>query len=196
MIVFNRIKALLLFISLLYLTFYIPMTFTFYLPQWMELNCSLHNKCERVGDEKAKAGIHELAAFFRHQGELDSFNTIKEKTHLKEVRGIFDSMFVLALLGLVILISAYNRRLVRRYALINAIVIVAFLALIIPFFGTFWRDVFHPLLFDNDLWMNNRYDLSYYIMPRVFFKYTVALLVVVCFVLNLSIWLGLRSKSE
>ena len=83
-----------------------------------------------------------------------------------------------------------------RYALVNAIVIIALLALIIPFFGTFWRDVFHPLLFDNDLWMNNKYDLSYYIMPRVFFKYTVALLVVVCFLINISIWLGLRSKSE
>ncbi len=196
MIVFNRIKALLLFISLLYLTFYIPMTFTFYLPQWMELNCGFHNKCERIGAEKAKAGIHELAAFFRHQGKLNSFNTIKEKTHLQEVRGIVDKLFFLALLSIVILIFTYDRRLVSRYALVNAIVIIALLALIIPFFGTFWRDVFHPLLFDNDLWMNNKYDLSYYIMPRVFFKYTVALLVVVCFLINISIWLGLRSKSE
>ena len=196
MIVYNRIKALFLFVSLLYLTFYIPMSLTFYLPQWMELNCDFHKRCEVVGTEQASAGIHELSSFFRHQGELDSFNTVKEKMHLMEVRGIFDKMFFIALISLVILALTYNRRLASRYALINAIVIIALLILIIPFFGTFWRDVFHPLLFDNNLWMNNRYDLSYYIMPRVFFKYTVALLIVICFFINLAIWLGLKPKAK
>lgn len=195
MIVLNRIKALFLFVSLLYLTFYIPMSLTFYLPQWMELNCNFHNRCEMVGSERAVAGINELSTYFRHQGELDSFSTVKEKMHLQEVRGIFDRMFFVALIAFVILIFTYNRKLVSRYALINAIVVIAF-SIVIPFFGTFWRDIFHPLLFDNNLWMNNRYDLSYYIMPRVFFKYTVVLLIVTCFLINIALWIGLRSKTE
>jgi uncharacterized membrane protein len=191
----NRIKATFLFLSLLYLTFYIPMTLTFYLPQWMKFNCGLHTRCEVIGNEKAITGINELASYFRHQGELNSFLTQKEKLHLKEVRGIFDKMFFLALISLVMISLTYNRKRVSRYALINSMIIIALL-IVLPFFGTFWRDVFHPLLFDNDLWQNNKYDLSFYIMPRQFFKYTVALLIILCFSINIAIWLGLRSKTK
>ncbi|MCZ6528200.1 MAG: DUF1461 domain-containing protein [Candidatus Dadabacteria bacterium] len=191
----NIIKGFILFISLLYLTFYIPMTLTFYFPQWMELNCGWHNRCEQIGNERAIKGIKELASYFRHQGELNSFLTQKEKLHLKEVRGILDKMFFLGLLSLVMISLTYNRQRVSRYALINAVIIITLL-IVLPFFGTFWRHVFHPLLFDNDLWMNNKYDLSFYIMPRQFFKYTVALLIILSFSINLAIWLGLRSKQK
>lgn len=191
----KKIKGLILFVSLLYLTFYIPMTLTFYFPQWMELNCGWHNRCEQIGNERSIKGINELASYFRHQGELNSFLTQKEKLHLKEVRGIFDKMLILGLVSLVILLLAYNRKRMSRYALINAAIIVVLL-IVLPFFGIFWRDGFHPLLFDNDLWMNNKYDLSFYIMPREFFKYTAALLIILCFSINIALWLGLRSKNK
>ena len=190
----DRIKAVGLFISLIYLTFYIPMTFTFYFPQWMEINCDWHKRCQIVGTERSEKGIKELASYFRHQGELNSFLTEKEKLHLKEVRGIFDKMFFLGIFALLIIIFTYQRKRLARYALINSAIIICLL-IVIPFFGTFWREIFHPLLFDNELWQNNKFDLSYYIMPRVFFKYTVALLIVSCFLINIGIWLGLRSKS-
>jgi len=191
----NRIKGLILFISLLYLTFYIPMTLTFYFPEWMELNCGWHNRCGEIGKERAVNGINELAVYFRHQGELKSFLTEKEKLHLKEVRGIFDKMFFLGLISLVMILLTYNRKRMSRFALINAVVIISLL-IVLPFFGTFWRDVFHPLLFDNNLWQNNKYDLSFYIMPRQFFKYTVTMLIIFCFSINIAIWLGLRSKTK
>ncbi|MGB2691080.1 MAG: DUF1461 domain-containing protein [Thermodesulfobacteriota bacterium] len=193
--VLNRLKAIFLFISLLYLTFYIPMSLTFYMPQWMQFNCGLHNRCEVIGIERSENGILELASFFRHQGELDSFLTKKEKLHLKEVRGIFDKMFLVAVFSLIIIVTTYNRKIVSRYALINAVIIISLLA-ILPFFGAFWRDVFHPLLFDNDLWQNNKYDLSFYIMPRVFFKYTVGLLIILCFAINIAIWFSFRRKKS
>jgi len=191
----TRIKSILLFISLLYLTFYIPMTLTFYLPVWMNMNCEWHGRCQVIGIERVESGINELAAFFRHQGELDSFLTDKEKLHLKEVRGIFDTMFFVGFLSILGIIFTYKRKLVSRFALINAAIIICLL-IVLPFFGTFWHDIFHPLLFDNDLWQNNRYDLSYYIMPRVFFKYTVGLLIILCFFINIIIWLALRKKSS
>jgi len=194
MMVINRIKSIFLFVSLLYLTFYIPMTLTFYLPQWMELNCEWHSRCQVIGIERSIDGINELTSFFRHQGKLDSFLTHKEKLHLKEVRSIFDKMFFFGLLSLVIIALTYNRKRASRFALINAVIIIALL-IVLPFFGTFWRDIFHPLLFDNDLWQNNKYDLSYYIMPRVFFKYTVGLLILLCFSINVAIWLSLRRKE-
>lgn len=188
-------KGIFLFISLFYLTFYLPMAATFYLPYWMELNCNFHDRCEAVGQEQASRGIGELSAFFRHQSGLDSFYTEKEKLHLEEVRGIFDNLFIAAVASLILLLLTFERKRASRFALVNSLLILSLL-LVLPFFGTFWRDIFHPLLFDNNLWMNNRYDLSFYIMPRVFFKYTVGLLSLACFLINISIWLGLRKNGN
>ncbi len=193
--ILNRIKGIILFVSLFYLTFYIPMSLTFYAPQWMKLNCNWHERCKIIGYDNAYRGIDELASYFRHRGGLESFWTVKEKTHLKEVRGMFDKMLIGGAFALVMLILTYDRRRVPRYALINAAIILSLL-LILPFFTTFWRDIFHPLLFKNNLWMNNRYDLSFYIMPRQFFKYTIALLIAISVSVNIILWLALRKGAK
>ena len=193
--ILNRTKGIILFISLFYLTFYIPMSLTFYAPQWMKLNCNWHERCKIIGYDNAYRGIDELASYFRHRGGLESFWTVKEKTHLKEVRGMFDKMLIGGAFALVMLILTYDRRRVPRYALINAAIILSLL-LILPFFTTFWRDIFHPLLFKNNLWMNNRYDLSFYIMPRQFFKYTIALLIAISVSVNIILWLALRKGAK
>lgn len=191
-----KLKNISLFLSLLYLTFYIPMAFTFYLPWWMELNCGWNDRCEIVGMERSLNGINELSSYFRHQDkDLESFFTVKEKLHLREVRGIFDKMFIIAVPAVILLSVSWDRTRFPRYSLYNAFIILALL-LVIPFFGTFWKDVFHPLMFDNDLWKNNRSDLSYYIMPRQFFKHTVALIVVACYSINMLIWYITRSRRK
>lgn len=192
--ILNRIKGIILFVSLFYLTFYVPMSLTFYAPQWMKLNCNWHERCKIIGYDNAYRGIDELASYFRHRGGLESFWTAKEKLHLKEVRGMFDKMLIGGAFALVLLIFTYDRRRVPRYALINAAIILSLL-LILPFFTTFWRDIFHPLLFKNNLWMNNRYDLSFYIMPRQFFKYTIALLIAISVSANIVLWLALRKGA-
>ena len=192
--IISRLKGIVLFVSLFYLTFYVPMSLTFYAPQWMKLNCNWHERCAMIGFDNAYKGIDELAAYFRHSDGLERFWTVKEKTHLKQVRGMFDKLLIGAVIALVMLVLTYDRKRASRYASINAVIILSLL-LILPFFTTFWRDIFHPLLFNNKLWMNNRYDLSFYIMPRQFFKYTVALIIAVSVSLNIIIWLALR-KSD
>ncbi|MEQ9619346.1 MAG: DUF1461 domain-containing protein [Deltaproteobacteria bacterium] len=194
--ILNKLKGIALFISLLYLTFYIPMSLTFYMPQWMKINCGWHDRCDKIGYDDAYRGIEELTAYFRHQGEgLLHFWTWKEKTHLEEVRGIFDKLLIGGLAAAVLIFLTFDRRRASRYALANAIIIL-FLLVVLPFFGTFWKDIFHPLIFKNDLWMNNKYDLSFYIMPRRFFMYTVALLIALCFGINMAIWALLRRGSK
>jgi uncharacterized membrane protein len=193
--ILSRVKGIFLFVSLLYLTFYIPMCLTFYAPQWMKLNCNWHVRCQAIGFDNAYRGIDELASYFRHRGGLESFWTVKEKTHLKEVRGMFDKMLIGGVIALVLLILTYDRRRIPRYALVNAVIILSLL-LVLPFFTTFWRDIFHPLLFNNKLWLNNRYDLSFYIMPRQFFKYTIALIIAVSVSVNIAIWLALRKGGK
>ena len=171
------------------------MSLTFYSPEWMKLNCEWHERCGAIGYDNAYRGIEELASYFRHQGELQSFRTAKEKAHLKEVRGIFDRMLIGGVIALILLILTYDRKKVSRYALINAAIVLSLL-LVLPFFATFWRDIFHPLLFRNNLWVNNRYDLSFYIMPRQFFKYTIALLVLLSVSANVILWIVLRRRAK
>jgi len=178
----NRLKGAILFLSLFYLTFYIPMCLTFYAPGWMKLNCKWHNRCAIIGYDNAYTGMEELSAFFRHQGGL-------------EVRGMFDKMLLIGIAAVLLLAFTYDRKKIGRFAIINAAIILSLL-LVLPFFTTFWRDVFHPLLFKNNLWINNRYDLSFYIMPRQFFKYTVALLVALSVTLNVVIWLLFRKSAK
>ena len=191
----NKIKGVILFFSLFYLTFYIPMAFTVYSPVWMKYNCDYHKRCEVVGLKESYEAISELSAFFMHRGGLESFYTEKEKLHLTEVRGIFDYLFFAAIAAVIMLALTFDRKRVSRFALVNAVLILSLL-LIQPFFVTFWRDIFHPIMFKNDLWMNNQYDLSFYIMPRQFFKHTVALLTVVCFLINISLWFGFRNSGK
>lgn len=187
----SRVKGVLLFPTLFYLSIYVPLVFIVYLPYWYKLNCNWHTRCDTIGYERAERGIDDLTSFFLHKGELVSFWTKKERLHLAEVRDIFDKMFIIGLIAVVGLVLTFDRRLVSRFAIVNAVIIFSLLA-VLPFFTTFWRDVFHPLLFDNDLWMNNRFDLSYYIMPRQFFKYTTVLLVASSVILNLAVWLVFR----
>ena len=183
----SRLKGIILFLSLFYLTVYIPLVFIVYLPYWYKFNCNWNERCDMIGYERAEKGINDLTSFFWHKGELVSFWTKKEKLHLAEVRGIFDNMFIIAIISVICLILTLDRLRISRFAIVNASIIVALLV-VLPFFTTFWRDVFHPLLFSNNLWMNNRFDLSFYIMPRKFFKYTTVLLIASSVILNLAIW--------
>lgn len=183
----SKLKVIILFPALFYLTVYTPLVFIVYLPYWYKFNCRWNERCDTIGYERAEKGIDDLTSFFLHKGELVSFWTKKEKLHLAEVRDIFDHMFKIAIICIISLILTFDRRRVSRFAIANAAIILALLV-VLPFFTTFWRDVFHPLLFSNQLWMNNRFDLSFYIMPRKFFKYTTVLLIASSVILNLAIW--------
>jgi len=157
------------------------------MPYWYKLNCNLHTRCEEIGYERSYRGIDELTSFFLHRGELTSFLTKKEKLHLSEVRGIFDEMFYIGIIAIILLVITFERRWISRFAIINVLIILSLLV-VLPFFKTFWTEVFHPILFDNDLWRNNRFDLSFYIMPRKFFMYTMVLLIVLCSLINIALW--------
>jgi uncharacterized membrane protein len=187
-------KTIVLFLAMLYLSVYIPLVPTVYLPYWYEINCSWHPRCDRVGRAHASRSIEELTAFLGHRRDLKFPWTKKEQRHLLEVRAIFDRMFGVALAAAVAAALCFDRRRLSRAAFVSA-VIVASLSLLLPVFKGFWMDVFHTLLFDNDWWRNNRFDQSYYIMPTRFFKYTAALLICVSVGINLGIWWLARPKE-
>jgi uncharacterized membrane protein len=189
-------RGAVLFITLIYMTLYLPLMFVLYLPSWYRLNCKWSPVCGRIGYERAYAGFNELNIFFRHQGKLTlSYWTDKEKRHLAEVRDMTDKLLFAGIISAAGLVLTFDRRRTSQFARINAGIIVSLLA-VLPFFAPFWRHVFHPLLFNNRLWLNTPYDFSYYLMPRQFFKYTAALLIAVSCLLNLIIWLTTREWGK
>jgi uncharacterized membrane protein len=186
-------RGTLLFVSLLYVTVYIPLTLMIYLEPWYFANCHWHPRCERLGMENVEVAVQELTRFFRHQGELVTRWTPKEQFHLLEVRNIYDGMFLALFPALAMLIWAFDRRLVRRFAWAN-IAIVCTCVVVLPFFRDFWNEVFHPLLFDNELWRTDPRDISWYVTPRVFFLHSTIALIIVISAINLALALGLRER--
>lgn len=192
----TRIKRIVQYLTFFYLTVYIPFFCVAYLPGWYRLNCNWHSRCEKMGYDRVDTGIAQLNRFFRHQGELDAiFWTGKEKMHLMEVRQIADYLFLLFIAAIIGLYFSYHEKTIPKCAIINAALIVSFIA-VIPFFATFWRNVFHPIVFDNQLWINTHLDFSFYIMPRQFFKFTTALLIISSSLINLLVWFGIRWKMN
>lgn len=193
----TRLQSLILFLSLTYLTVYLPVLIVAYSPFWFKINCDFHGRCEVVGEEKATQGIGELVSYFRHsRNELpSSFWTVKEKQHLEDVRSMIDIMTILCVPFLLMFVFSYDRVRVRCFSLVNTAMVCSLL-LVLPFFKYFWRHVFHPLLFSNRNWLNTPLDFSYYILPRVFFQYTVIFIVMMTILVNLTIYAVLTIRSQ
>jgi glucan phosphoethanolaminetransferase (alkaline phosphatase superfamily) len=136
-----------------------------------------------IGSANAVRFIDELTGFFLHMGQLNGNWTAKERFHLLEVRGILDVAACIAGICILLLIVTYNRSILPFYSTVNLLIILSLLILL-PFFKFFWVKIFHPLFFSNNLWLNNSFDRSFYIMPGVFFKHSLIFLVSSAALLN------------
>lgn len=155
---------------------WLPIAAITYLPGWHESSCDWHPRCDNYGREQAGQRIDELRHFMQHRSELPTvFWSAKEVSHLTEVRQMLDIAALAALLGGAIFFHGSARERARTARI--AMLIVAAFVIVLPFFGTFWRDIFHPLLFDNQNWRTNAEDTSYWVMPRIYFQYTTALVI-------------------
>lgn len=182
-------------VSLFYLSIYIPLLLLLFFSPWYSFSCNFHERCERFGCERTEQGIVELTRFFRHQGDLTaSFWSAKEKTHMDEVRGISDKAFALALFMACALALSFKPGLASRPAVVNGFVILAFLA-VIPVFSPFWMK-FHMMFFDNQTWFMTRKDFSWYLLNRVFFAHTIAVIIGCAVCVNFLVWLGFRKRKE
>ncbi len=189
--VYTRLRRVVLGVCLFYVTAWVPLAAVVYFPAWYELSCRWNVRCEVLGEARTRGAIRELTRFFRHRGALATGWSPKERLHLTEVRAIYDKLALGAVLAAAGLLLGFERRAAARAALVN-VGLVAALLVVVPVFRPFWMNVFHPLLFDNQLWRTNRFDLTWYITPVVYFKWTVVLLVGATASLNLVLWWVLR----
>ncbi|MCP4152606.1 MAG: DUF1461 domain-containing protein [bacterium] len=179
----ERSKNIAFGVSWFYLTLYIPTALMAYLPQWYSLNFKLNSRCNIIGHTVAQQYIAELNRFLIHLSPLPDWWSAKEKLHLGEVRDMLDLLALLSVLCIVGVVTVFSRSKIYAYSLTNLAIILSLL-IIIPFFETFWVNVFHPLLFDNDLWRTSFMDRSFYIMPGIFFKHSLILLITLAVTIN------------
>ncbi len=177
----RHIRLLLTLVGLLAFSLWLPIALITYAPGWHAESCQWHPRCAqydegRAAGNDAQQRISELRYFMLHRSELSALHwTDKERTHLREVRTLLDHALVIAFLGALIFMhaSARDRARVARWAMLMAATCV----IVLPFFDTFWKDMLHPLLFSNKLWLNKPADTSWWIMPRIYFNYTTALVI-------------------
>ncbi len=175
----------------------LPLIFSIFAPQWYTYNCQYHQRCERFGLDGVTDKVTEMGDFFLTGNPLSKQWSKKERQHLSEVRDMYKILTLMTLVSIALVIAAYflSPSALSNAALINVFIVIACLG-VLPFFASFWRDVFHPLLFDNDLWKNNSSDISWYLMPRIFFRNTVILIISVSIASLLSLWFLSRKRHH
>ena len=190
----QRIKQICLPLLLLFWLFCLPLAFSVYTPYLYQANCYWNERCEQLGEQQTEQRISELNRFFLHlNAELPKPWTQKENLHMGEVRHIYDRVLgVFILLTLFFIIDfCFSPRAATRYpryarnSLLISITLVLCALLLIPFFPLFWMHVFHPLLFDNELWRTNPSDVSWYLMPKAFFLRIIIFIALATLTLNL-----------
>ncbi|GAA5214727.1 DUF1461 domain-containing protein [Corallincola platygyrae] len=191
----NRGRTALLAVALFYATFYPALASVIYTPNSYHTACNFHGRCKARSPAWLESRITELVEFWRHDRQkLGRKWTNKEKRHLLEVRGIYDRMVWGFPVALLLLLAFANKDCTRKAAKFNTLFVVSLL-LVIPVFNTFWKEVFHPLIFDNLMWKNNRADSSWYFMPKTFFRISTIYIISVTTAANLIIWQWLRLSS-
>ena len=174
----DKTKKNILFVSLLFITLYIPISFAIYSSSWYEFNYELYRTYELIGKENATNATENLISYFTYKNELngDIWNA-KEKAHMNEVRTIFDTLFIIFILSLAsfLLLTNKNKNTIKKISKTNIKIILSLL-IILPFFTTFWV-AFHEILFTNNLWIITPDDISYYLFPQEFFRNTLLLVI-------------------
>lgn len=181
----KKIKIFIVWAFLFYVLLITPILIFGHLKPWYEYNFEKDNIYEEVGYEIVQNATDNLVGFFYYREELNNLWSQKEKAHFEDVREIFFKSFIIlvAMLGFLYI----NKKIVsenkRGFVIINMITIVLLSSLVIVFFNFFWNNIFHKILFSNNLWIMDKGDLSYYLFKEGFFIKT-SLWVFILFVIE------------
>jgi len=177
-------KKIILFVSLLYFTLIVPLLFLAYSNSFYEFNYEKQGTYNKVQENYVKNGTSNLLGYFREEFELNDLWTKKEKLHFSEVRDLYKYLTIILIICSILIVALYNKELVKKYTKINAVIILSLL-LIIPIFATFWDNIFHIILFNNNYWITYPNELSFYLFEYEFFKNSLIAIIFISTTLNL-----------
>lgn len=186
-----KIKNIIFLFSLLYITIYLSSVFVIYSSSWYEFNYKQQETYLKLSEEKVQNSTSNLINYLLHKEELNDNWNSKEKLHYIDVRSIYDNffiLFILSLFGIIWSFKKINLKYIKKASKTN-IVVILFLCLIFPIFQYFWDYIFHPLIFNNNLWLMFPTDISYYLFPYSFFKNSLLFIVLVAILQNLIIYI-------
>lgn len=193
-------KKIILFFAVLFLTIYTPVSITIYSLNWYEYNYENQNTYEHIEKENALFITKNLINFFLYQENLGSEWNDKEKKHMSDVRKIYSGLFILAIISFLFIlhiIRYFDISLIKIYSISNNITIIFIGILIIIFdFNYIFDNFFHPLFFDNNNWILNSDDISYYLFPYEFFQRSLMFILVVTIIENLIIFLLIKKYKN
>lgn len=156
---------------------------------WYRYNCDFHQRCNNLGTQGVEQRAANMGRFFLHQEPLAASWDSRGRAHLEDVREIYKVLAIVAL-GAAALLSVMLWQEPSRLgpAGRGALLVMLGTTIIIPLFGPFWEKVFHPLLFNNDLWRTRPGEILWNLTPRVFFRNSAIALIGTSALLNLLAW--------
>lgn len=187
-------KHFLLFLSLLYLTLYIPLSFMIYSNSWYEFNYQMQNTYDILGKKISNNVTTNLINFFMYKEKLNDNWNSKEIIHMRDVRKIYTILFILGILSFFGINYFFDKKKVLKYLKSNIFIVLS-LFLILPFFVYFWDNIFHLILFNNNAWINNSNDISYYLFSYNFFRNSLIFLIFGTIFINLGFLFLLKKYS-
>lgn len=164
-----KMSKVLFFISIIYLSLFVPLMIVVYSASWYDYNYKTQEITKQIITTNKDNATNNLIGFFSYKNSLNDLWNQKEKTHMNDVRTIYLYLEIFAMICLILFLFTFDKTLIVKYSKYNLIVILALLV-VLPFFAIFWNTIFHQTLFNNDFWLMNQNDISYYLFPIKFFR--------------------------
>lgn len=156
---------------------------------WYRYNCDYHARCDNLGTAGVETRASNMGRYFLHLEPLAASWDPRGRAHLQEVREIYKVLAVVALVAVAaLLVLLWNDPTTLGPAGKSALLVILATFVVIPLFGPFWERVFHPLLFNNELWRTLPGEVLWNLTPRIFFRNSAVVLIGGCAVLNLLAW--------
>jgi len=163
---------------------------------WYRFNCHFHERCGNLDPPGLESRVDNMGQFFLHREPLAADWDPRGAAHLEDVRVLYGQLALVAIAAAVLLAALLLQRPQSLAGFARgALLLLLCSTLILPVFGLFWEKVFHPALFDNDLWRTRPGEVLWSLTPRVFFRNSAAMLLTLSASLcALLWWLGARRR--
>ncbi len=156
-----------------------------------------YNIYDKFSKEEVDKNVNELVGYLNNKNtlETDFFNE-KEKLHLKDVKSLIQTSFIIFDITLFLIIAILIYLIHKKYyveilnsffyASISTLILTIIIALFSLFnFNRFFTS-FHLVLFSNNLWfLNSEIDNLIVLFPEVFFYDTFKAILITTFLLSL-----------
>lgn len=141
-----------------------------------------YGSTKTLEEARVKDQINNLVLYLKNKEDLkNNYYSIKEQTHLEDVKNIINYTTYLTYLSLIILVVTYSElkkkinkidfiKLIRNINLHSSYILVIFLLIIYFSFNKSFI-FFHQVLFKNDYWLlNPDHEFLVVIFPEIFFR--------------------------